>query len=80
MERVKLDPNKARTDLTSREIAKLLGGFIGGLIEMAELDEIETAVKWWAENPEAWEHFEKIKEEMKSLYSNHRIIPVDDWG
>lgn len=67
MRMVKLDPNPARTDLTSREIAKLLGGFIGGLIEMAEVDEIEAAVKWWAENPEVWDHFQKIKKTQTNL-------------
>lgn len=73
--RVKLDPNEARTDLTSREVAKLLGGFIGGMTEMAALDEIQTAVKWWAETPEAWEELEKInelKEVMKQNYRNGR--------
>lgn len=37
---------EARTDLTSRECAKLLGAMIGGLLQMAPLEEIRCAVRW----------------------------------
>ncbi len=49
-----LDSRAARTDLTDRECAKLLGACIGGLVQMASLDDVRRAVRWWAENDEAW--------------------------
>lgn len=51
----------ARTDLTSRELSKLIGALLGGLVQMAEVEELKVAVKWWAETPEAWKHLEAIK-------------------
>lgn len=52
---INLDPRPARTDLTSRECSKLLGGMIGNLSQMASLLDIRTAVRWWAETDEAWD-------------------------
>jgi hypothetical protein len=49
-----LDTRPARKDLTTRECAKLLGGTIGGLLEMADLETVRAAVKWWAEQEAVW--------------------------
>lgn len=53
-----LNAEAARTDLNSRECAKLLGGLIGALSSMAPLPELREAVRWWAENEEAWKALE----------------------
>ena len=44
----KLDPAPARTDLTDRECAKLLGAAIGGLLQMASVEDVRAAVRWWS--------------------------------
>lgn len=41
-------------DLTSRECAKLLGGVIGGLVHLADVDEVRAAVRFWAESEDGW--------------------------
>jgi hypothetical protein len=45
---VKLDTHAARTDLTTRECAKILGGTIGNLETMTRGSEVRDAVRWWA--------------------------------
>jgi hypothetical protein len=56
MEKVKLDSRPARTDMTSREAAKVLGGLIGAMLQMSDNPEaIRDAVRWIAENDEYWE-------------------------
>lgn len=45
----KLDPHAARTDLTDRECAKLIGGTVGVLMQMAGDNEVRRALRWWAE-------------------------------
>ncbi|MFA4971416.1 MAG: hypothetical protein WC683_02300 [bacterium] len=49
----KLDTREAR-QLTSRECCKILGGTIGVLAQMASLEDVRTAVRWWAETEEVW--------------------------
>lgn len=49
-----LDTQAARTDLTDRECAKILGGLLGSLIQMAPAETVRQAVRWWAESDEAW--------------------------
>jgi hypothetical protein len=54
----KLDPRPARKDLTSREIAKLLGGNLGSLLQMAKPSDVRDAVRWWAQvSDEEWQFF-----------------------
>lgn len=48
LQRPKLDTREARKDLTDRECAKLLGGTIGSLAQMADVKDIRRAVSWWA--------------------------------
>jgi hypothetical protein len=50
----KLDEHQARTDFTSREVAKILSSLVGGLVGMSTADEVRTAVRWLAENEEIW--------------------------
>ena len=52
MGKPKLDKRPARTDLTSRECSKLIGGIVGTLAEMAGAHEIKTAIAWWDRHPE----------------------------
>ena len=53
-----LSPQAARTDLTDRECAKLLGALIGGLCQQASPQTVRDAVRWWAEADEAWNAME----------------------
>ena len=54
-----MDPRPARTDLTDRECIRLIGGLIGGLTQMADVDTVRAAVRWWAETDEAWVALQK---------------------
>jgi hypothetical protein len=55
MKRTAIDPRPARTDLTSREAAKFLGGIITSLLDMADEKDVRTAIRWWAElTDEQW--------------------------
>lgn len=49
-----LDERPARHDLTSRECAKLLGGLIGGLVEMSSVEAVRDAMRFWVETEECW--------------------------
>lgn len=48
-----LDPRPARA-LTSREIAKVLGGAIGGLLGFCDEEQIRQAVRWLANSDAFW--------------------------
>lgn len=51
----KLDSREARTDLTSREVAKLIGGMLGSILQMSNPDDVRQAIRWWARLPdEEW--------------------------
>lgn len=45
----------ARTDLTDRECAKLLGGIIGSLCQMTTPETVRAAVQYWAQTDAVWE-------------------------
>ena len=49
-----LDPRPAR-ELTSREVAKLLGGLLGGLAdaEWIPIETLKSALAFWVENVES---------------------------
>lgn len=51
--KIKLDPHESR-QLTDRECAKILGGTVGALLDMAPPSAVRNAVRWWAETDEAW--------------------------
>lgn len=59
----KLDPRPARTNLnlTSRECSILIGGFLGALVQITEVETIKIAMRWWQETPEAWDQLEAVK-------------------
>jgi hypothetical protein len=50
-----LDPRPTRRDLTDREVAKILGGMLGGLVHLADLETLRRALRWWADTNEAWD-------------------------
>lgn len=50
----RLDSRPARTDLTDRECAKILGGLIGSLCLMTTVETVRAAVAHWAEDSPAW--------------------------
>lgn len=72
MANVKLDERPARDDLTDRECAKLIGGFLGGLIGQADVDDVKRAIDWWSQNESAWASFRK----MKDYWAEHRNVDV----
>lgn len=49
-----LSPRPARTNLTDRECSKILGALIGVLVQMADPNDVLSAVRWWADTPDAW--------------------------
>jgi hypothetical protein len=40
--------------LTERQCCGLLGSLIGGLLQMAEREDVRRAVEWWAKTDQAW--------------------------
>lgn len=62
-----LSPNAARTNLTDRECTKLLSGCIGSLLQMASLDDVRNAVRWFTDNEEFWTLMEKQKSMLDLL-------------
>lgn len=50
-----LDPRPLRKDLTSRECASLIGALLGSLVTFADIDDVRSALAWWAENDDAWD-------------------------
>ena len=74
-----LSPQPARTDLTDRECAKIIGGLIGSLCLMADRDQVRKAVQWWAEQDAAWSSFPKTAQEAAALATNQaaRIFQQD---
>jgi len=56
-----LSPRPARTDLTDRELTKIIGGLLGGLVQMTDVQTLRDVVSWWADSDEAWESLEQVK-------------------
>lgn len=54
IEKVKLNPEPRRGDLTVREMVSILGGLIGSLCENATPADVRDAVTWWATTDAAW--------------------------
>ena len=59
MPKNKLTNIPARTDLTDRECAKIIGGVIGGLCQLTCPMTVRAAVEWWAAEEHAWEVMQK---------------------
>jgi hypothetical protein len=71
-EKIKLNPEEARKDLTLRECTKILGGPIGGLCGMTDKETLAKAILWWAQNFEASELYQvarKAEENMRKAAS-----------
>ena len=60
--KTRLDSRAVRTDLTDRECSKIIGGTLGALCQMAEIETVRKAVEWWAEHGEPWAMFQAIKD------------------
>lgn len=76
MKKVNLTREPARLDLSDRECAKLLGGNIGVLMQMAEPNAVRRAVKWWAEQPEStWERLDRQADEINRAMRPPLIAP-----
>lgn len=74
----KLDARPARMDLTSRECSKLIGALLGGLAQMADVDQLRIAVRWWAETDEAWQLLRHTHELVRLTGDPHGC--VEDFG
>ena len=61
-----LNTKPARTDLTDRECTKIIGGLLGGLMEMADLDTLRAAVRWWADSDQSWEMLAKWQHALRN--------------
>jgi hypothetical protein len=72
-EKVKLSSVEARADLTNREVAKLIGSVLGGLVQMAEVRTVQEALRWWLENPLAWAQLEEIKKAFHEVRSKSNL-------
>jgi hypothetical protein len=59
-----LDARPARKDLTDREVAKLLGAVVSGLLEMSDAKSVRNAVRWWANSDKAWEMLQFVQGEI----------------
>lgn len=71
-----LSPQPARTDMTDRECAKIIGGLIGSLCLLADRDQVRKAVQWWAEQDAAWGAFPQTAQQANAIATGqvHRIF------
>lgn len=69
---VRLDTRPGRTDLTSRECAKILGGLLGSLCQNAAIEDVRLAVTWWSQNETAWATFRQ----MNAYFAQHPEVDV----
>ncbi len=58
-----LDARECRTDLTDREATRLLGGQIGALVQLSDIDTIRRAVRFWAEQDGLWDSLRLMKDQ-----------------
>lgn len=60
--KIHLSDEPVRTDLTDRECAKIIGGIIGSLTQVADAAAVRQAVRWWADTDEAWHLIDRGKQ------------------
>ena len=63
--KIKLDERCARTDLTDREIAKIVCGNLYSLVGMSDVETVKPAINWIAQTDEIWRHMQQIKEALE---------------
>lgn len=66
----KLSPMESRTDLTDRELVKIIGGLLGSLALMTDLETLRSAVRWWADGDENWHflwHMRQTEQQMEAI-------------
>jgi hypothetical protein len=52
---IQLDGRESRTDLTDRELVRIIGGLLGSLAGVAsDVETLRRAVRWWAETDDVW--------------------------
>lgn len=54
-----------RSDFDENTVILFIGAVLGGLAHVAPPSTIRRAVRWWAENDEAWEELKQVKELTK---------------
>lgn len=62
--KIKLDERCARSDLTDREITKIIGGQLYAFVEMSDIETTRRAVRWLAETDEFWKFLGVTKNEL----------------
>jgi hypothetical protein len=72
-----LNPTPIRRDLTDRELTRAIGGLLGGLSGMCDLQELRNAVRWWADTDDAWEFMAYNKNLETSSFNNDNNTGVD---
>ncbi len=72
-----LDPRPAR-QLTSREVAKLLGGHLGSLAGLCPPDVLRAAVNFYADERTAATHDEFFRGLWQQAVQTGHVIPEDD--
>lgn len=70
-----LSSEAARADLSDRECAKIVGSVIGGLVQMAPIENVRDAVRWWAENDDAWKAVSYLKVPENTL--DYMVTPAN---
>lgn len=70
-----IDPKPARK-LTTRECCKIIGSLIGGLTGMADVEDVRSAMEWWAGNDKLWEMMKIVD---RRAYAEAENIISDDF-
>lgn len=78
---MKLDDRPARTDLTDRECAKLIGGLVGNLLQMSDQQSVRRALQWWVDLPgKHWDDFSAQLLRMIKKKTSIRTSTLFAWG
>lgn len=69
---MKRSPSRPRTDLTTGECRKLIGALLGALVQMAEPNDVLSAVRWWADDADSWHAIVAIANVVKREQKEER--------
>lgn len=64
---IELNDTPHRTDLTDREIAKLVCSQMYAFAEMSDTETVRRAVKWLSESEQFWQELARIKTQMEKF-------------